>query len=161
MRVGAVPLVAAVAVAYSAPGPSTFRLAPDAQVAMHDLWKESLQSRVERVACLASTVDGDTVHITRILPLVDSGIDSLAVSARTSLETCGPPLWQGTVHTHIALYDGQRPYSRFSGADRGVMLNWGRLWSTQGTFCLLFGETMIHCELDGPSGSVIFPSTTY
>lgn len=161
MRVGAVPLIAAVALALSAPGPSTFRLAPDAQAAMHDLWRESVTSHVERVACLASTIDGDTVHITRILPLTDPGIDSLAVGAGASLDTCGPPTWQGTVHTHIALYDGQRPYSIFSGADRGVMLNWGRRWNALGTFCLLYTETMIHCELDGPSGSLIFPSTTY
>lgn len=78
-----------------------------------------------------------------------------------SLEICGPPAWQGTVHTHIALYDGHRPYSTFSGADRGVMLSWGQRWRSQGTFCLLYAETSVHCELDGPSGSLIFPSATY
>jgi hypothetical protein len=161
MRAGAVPLIAAVALASAARGPSAFLLAPDAQAAMHDLWKESLTARVERVACLASTVDGDTVHITRILPLTDPGLDSLAVGAGASIETCGPPAWQGTVHTHIALYDGRSPYSNFSGADRGVMLNWGRRWNAQGTFCLLYTETKIHCELDGPSGALIFPTTTY
>ena len=71
------------------------------------------------------------------------------------------PAWQGTVHTHIALYDGRRPYSTFSGADRGVMLTWGQRWRIDGTFCLLFSETSVHCELDGPGGSLIFPSTTY
>ncbi len=141
--------------------PSAFRIEPDARAALRQLWAASLESRSERVACLASTIDGDTVRITRIQPLDAAGIDSLAVGAEASLETCGPPTWQGTVHTHIALPDGQRPYSKFSGADRGVMLTWGRRWKSQGTFCLLFAEASIHCELDGPSGMLIFPSTTY
>jgi hypothetical protein len=141
--------------------PSAIGVDPDARTAMHQLWHASLGSRSERVACLASVVDGDTVRITRIEPLDSSSVDSLAVGATASLEVCGPPAWQGTIHTHIALRDGQRPYSVFSGADRGVMLMWGHRWATQGTFCLLFGESSIHCELDGPSGSLIFPSTTY
>lgn len=161
MRLLAVPLAAAFAVAIAGGAPSAVLIAPDARSAMHEMWRQSLASRQEAVGCLASVMEEDTVRITRIMPLIGLGIDSLAVSAKTSLETCGPPVWQGTVHTHIALYDGRRPYSTFSGADRGVMLDWGQRWNTQGTFCLLFGETMIHCELDGPSGALIFPSTTY
>ncbi|HEY8257576.1 MAG TPA: hypothetical protein VIG08_07950 [Gemmatimonadales bacterium] len=161
MRVLAVPLAASLAVVLAGRAPSAILVTPDARTAMHEMWKGSLESRREAVACLASVIEEDTVRITRIMPLDGLGIDSLAVGAKTSLETCSPPVWQGTVHTHIALYDGRRPYSTFSGADRGVMLDWGQRWNTQGTFCLLFGETMIHCELDGPAGALIFPSTTY
>lgn len=143
------------------PGPGALTIDPAARAELRALWFASIAARAERVACLASHIDGDTVHVTRVQSLDDSTVDSLAVGAARSLETCGPPAWQGTAHTHIALYDGQRPYSTFSGADRGVMLAWGQRWRTQGTFCLLFGETSIHCELDGPSGSLIFPSTSY
>jgi hypothetical protein len=156
----AVPLLAA-AVAASPASPSTFRVDPGARDELHRLWAASIATKAEQVACLASVVDGDTLRITQVLPLDRLGVDSLTVGAAASLERCGPPAWQGTVHTHIALYDGHRPYSTFSGADRGVMLTWGQRWRTEGTFCLLFGESNIHCELDGPGGSLIFPSTTY
>lgn len=154
------PLVAA-ALAFTGPPPSTFRIEPDALARLHQLWAASVAAKAERVACLASTIEGDTVRITRVLPLDGHAEDSLAVGAEASLDLCGPPAWQGTVHTHIALYDGHRPYSIFSGADRGVMLTWGERWRSQGTFCLLFSESGIHCELQGPSGGLIFPSTTY
>ena len=156
----AVPLLAATVLVGDSP-PSAVAFAPDARAALHRLWSASLESRTERVACLASIVEGDTVRITRVQLLDGPGVDSLAVAAEASLETCGPPLWQGTVHTHIALYDGQRPYSRVSGADRGVMQSWGQRWQSQGTFCLLYAEASVHCELDGPSGILILPSTTY
>ncbi|MGH7497592.1 MAG: hypothetical protein ACREL3_01940 [Gemmatimonadales bacterium] len=159
-RLLVLPLVAA-ALAFTREPPSTFRIAPDALAELHRLWAASVAAKAERVACLASAIEGDTVRITRVLPLEVRAVDSLAVGAEASLAMCGPPAWQGTVHTHIALYDGHRPYSNFSGADRGVMLTWGQRWRFQGTFCLLFGESSIHCELDGPSGSVIFPSTAY
>jgi hypothetical protein len=155
-----VPLFAA-GLAFGGLSPSTFRIEPDALLALHRLWAASVETRTEQVACLASTIEGDTVRITRIEPLAERGIDSLAVLAQSSLETCTPPAWQGTVHTHIALRDGLRPYSKFSGADRGVMLTWGQRWKTQGTFCLLYSDANIHCELDGPAGSLIFPSSTY
>lgn len=154
------PLLGAALSAGPAP-PSTFRIDPVARAELRRLWATSTAAKAEQVACLASVIEGDTVLITRVLPLEGPGVDSLAVGAGTSLESCGPPTWQGTVHTHIALYDGQRPYSTFSGADRGVMLAWGQRWRADGTFCLLFGESRIHCELDGPGGSLIFPSTTY
>ena len=92
-----------------------------ARPALRELWAASVAAKAERVACLASVVDGDTLRITRILPL-DAGADSMAVSARTSLETCGPPAWQGTVHTHVALDGNRQPFARFSGST--VMLMW-------------------------------------
>jgi hypothetical protein len=141
--------------------PHVFWFEPDARNALHQLWSSSLESRSERVACLAGVIESDTVRVLRILPLVAVGGDSLGISANASLEACGPPEWQGTVHTHIALRAGQRPYSSFSGADRGVMLMWGRRWEANGIFCVLFSSEQAHCELDGIDGSLIFPTTQY
>ena len=98
--------------------------------------------------------------MTRILPL-GGRADSLGVTARQSLDACGPPRWQGTVHTHVALYDGERPYSRFSGADRGVNGIWWRRWKTEGMFCVLFSPVDAYCEIDGPGGVAIFPRSSY
>lgn len=140
-------------------GPQTLVLTSEAGAGMHQLWNASVAARAEQVACLASVVEGDTLRITRIQPLA-GGADSLAVWAQASLEACGPPLWQGTVHTHIALTASQRPYALFSGADRGVMLMWWQRWKTDGTFCLLYAPDKAHCEIDG-SHVVILPSTTY
>jgi hypothetical protein len=142
-------------------GPRVFRFEPDARGALHLLWSTSLESRVERVACLAGVIEDDTVRVLRILPLIGGGGDSLAISATASLDACGPPAWQGTVHTHIALQPGQQPYARFSGADRGVMLMWGQRWKTTGIFCVLFSGERAHCELDGITGIFIFPTAQY
>jgi hypothetical protein len=139
--------------------PMALALSAEAGAAMHQLWNASVAARAELVACLASVSDGDTLRITRVQPL-PGGADSLAVSAQASLEMCGPPLWQGTVHTHIALTPGQRPYAIFSGADRGVMLMWWQRWKTDGTFCLLYASDKAHCEIDG-SRLEILPSATY
>ena len=157
----AVPLLAGVAPAAHPPAPNAFQIAPDVRSALHRLYDESAAAKAERVACLASNVDGDTLRITSVSLLDGPLADSLAVSAGTSLARCGPPAWQGTVHTHIALRDGQQPYSSFSGADRGVMLMWGQRWRTAGTFCLLYSTEKVHCEIDGPEGGLIFPSTSY
>jgi hypothetical protein len=140
-------------------GPTAFSLTPEAAAAMRSLWSASIAARTELVGCLASELDGDTLRITRVRPLA-AGADSLAVSASASLETCGPPDWQGTVHTHIALAANQRPYALFSGADRGVMLMWWQRWKRDGTFCLLFTADQAHCEIDGYQ-VVILPSGRY
>lgn len=140
-------------------GPEALALTSEAGREMHDLWRASVEAREERVACLASVVDGDTLRVTRVRPLT-AGADSLAVSAAASLEMCGPPDWQGTVHTHIALAAGQRPYALFSGADRGIMLMWWQRWKSDGTFCLLYAEDQAHCEIDG-SRVVILPTAKY
>ncbi|HET9038615.1 MAG TPA: hypothetical protein VFN40_00530 [Gemmatimonadales bacterium] len=161
-RLPALAIVASLALALGgarAPGPQALAVAPDAQAGLRALWRQSAAARAERVACLASVVDGDTLRIVRILPLL-SGADSLAVSATSSLDRCGPPEWQGTVHTHLALADGQRPNAQFSGSDRGVMLMWWQRWKMDGTFCLLYAENEAHCEIDG-AGLVILPSTRY
>jgi hypothetical protein len=152
-------LVALPVLAFAGDDPRTFALDAEAGAAMHGLWRASVAARAEQVACLASVIRGDTLRITRVRPLAGAA-DSMAVSAQTSLEQCGPPEWQGTVHTHIAMTPGQRPYSLFSGADRGVMLMWWQRWKTDGTFCLLYAEDEAHCEIDG-SHVVILPSAKY
>jgi hypothetical protein len=156
----AVVVLALLALAATARRPRAFRFEPDAQTELRRLWVESEGAKTERVACLAGEIRSDTVRVTRILPLT-GWADSLGVSARQSLEECGPPRWQGTVHTHVALYDGQRPYDRFSGADRGVNRLWWRRWNTEGMFCVVYSATDAYCEVDGPQGVAIFPRSTY
>jgi hypothetical protein len=140
-------------------GPEALMVTSEAAHAMRLLWSASVAAHAEQVACLASVVEGDTLRITRVEPLA-AGADSLAVSAAASLEGCGPPAWQGTVHTHIALTADQRPYALFSGADRGIMLMWWQRWKSDGTFCLLYAEDQAHCEIDG-SQVVILPTVKY
>ncbi len=159
IRAGVVVL-ALLALATTARRPRAFRFEPGAQTELRRMWLESNEIKTERVACMAGEIRSDTVRVTRILPLT-GWADSLGVSARRSLEECGPPRWQGTVHTHVALFDGQRPYDRFSGADRGVNRLWWRHWRSEGMFCVLFSPTDAYCEIDGPDGVSIYPRSTY
>jgi hypothetical protein len=145
----------------SGPVPNAFRFEVNATPELHRLWESSSSAKAERVACLAATLESDTVRISRVVPLESGLSDSLGISAAASLDTCGPPEWRGTVHTHIALKDGQRPYSLFSGADRGVMMLWWRRWSVAGVFCLLYSSNEVICEIEGPDGAVIFPRARY
>jgi hypothetical protein len=156
----AVVLLPLLALAAAGGRPLAFRFEPPAQTELRRLWVESAQAHTERVACLAGEVVRDTVRVTRIFPLTDWA-DSLGVSAHQSLEECGPPRWQGTVHTHVALRGSGQPYSRFSGADRGVNRLWWRRWSTEGMFCVLYSTTDAYCELDGPGGVFIYPRSSY
>jgi hypothetical protein len=153
-------LLALLALAAAAGRPLAFRFEPHAQTELRRLWVESSDARNERVACLAGEIVRDTVRVTRILPIL-GWADSLGVSAERSLEECGPPLWQGTVHTHVAMRNSGEPYSRFSGADRGVNRLWWRRWNTEGMFCVLFSATDAYCEIDGPQGVYIYPRSTY
>jgi hypothetical protein len=145
----------------SDPLPTAFRFEADASAELHRLWAASAAARAERVACLASTVEGDTIRISRVQPLEVGPADSLGISAGTSLDTCGPPQWRGTVHTHVALRDGRQPYSLFSGADRGVMMMWWQRWRVAGIFCLLYTGQEVICEIEGPRGAVLFPRSRY
>ena len=160
LRLGlALPLlIAAVA---SAPVPSAFRFEAEAQPELRRLWESSSLLKAERVACLAADIVGDTVRISRVRPLEEGRADSLGISATTSLESCGPPEWRGTIHTHVALRDGRSPYSLFSGADRGVMMLWWQRWRTDGVFCLLYTGDEVICEIEGPEGAVLFPRSRY
>jgi hypothetical protein len=145
----------------SARVPTAFRFEGDARPDLHRLWDASSAARSERVACLAAAIESDTVRITRVFPLEPGWSDSLGISAEASLEGCGPPEWRGTVHTHVALRDGRSPYSLFSGADRGVMMLWWQRWKVDGIFCLLYSDTEVICEIEGPRGAVLFPRSRY
>jgi hypothetical protein len=141
--------------------PRAFRFEAEAQPELHRLWDASALAKAERVACLAAEIEADTVRISRVLALEETRADSLGVSAATSLESCGPPEWRGTVHTHVALRDGRSPYSLFSGADRGVMMLWWQRWNVDGVFCLLYSGEEVICEIEGPRGAVLFPRSRY
>jgi hypothetical protein len=38
---------------------------------------------------------------------------------------------------------------------------WWRRWNAEGMFCVLYSPTDAYCEIDGPQGLTIFPSSTY
>ena len=150
-------------VAAHVPGtiPRGFRFEANAGPELHRLWEASSAAKAERVACLAAEIDEDSVRISRVLPLDVGRSDSLGISAGASLESCGPPEWRGTVHTHVALRDGRSPYTLFSGADRGVMMLWWQRWRVDGVFCLLYSGNEVICEIEGPRGAVLFPRSRY
>lgn len=132
--------------------PARFRFNANATVLLHRLWTESSTEKREHVACIAGEVRGDSVRVTRVKLLEVKGADSLGVSAQSSIDTCGPPDWSGTAHTHVARYDGEHPYSNFSGADRGINFMWWRRWQVNGMFCVLYSETEAFCEMSGAGG---------
>jgi len=127
---------------------AAFQFEIGARAGLQVLWHMSVAAREERVACLGGYRDAAGVHITRVKILAPSSADSANVSAATSLAQCGTPEWFGTVHTHIALFQG-RPFSTFSPADRWVMTAWRQAWHANGVFCVLYSETMSHCEAEG------------
>ncbi|MBA3758986.1 MAG: hypothetical protein H0X07_00470 [Gemmatimonadales bacterium] len=131
-----------------------FQFSPEAGRALRNLWQNSLSTREERVACLASFIRNDTVFVTGIDPLEPEDADSMAISAIRSVERCGPPQWSGTVHTHIALYTDDLPSTRFSGQDRIAMRLWYDRWKSDGVFCLIYSARDAHCEADGVVGGM-------
>ena len=131
--------------------PSHFRFGTEASTTLRDLWTRSVAEKREYVACIGGVIQEDSVFVERVFPLEPTSADSLGVSAQASIDTCGPPRYHGTVHTHIALIDGERPYERFSGSDRGVMLMWWRRWNVDGMFCVLYTQKDAYCEVDGSS----------
>lgn len=141
------------AAAQSAPG-AGFRFSAEAGAALRALWEESVGAHQERVACLAADIRGDTVFVERVLRLEPDAADSMGVSATHSIERCGPPEWDGTVHTHVALYTDESPSRRFSGQDRTVMRMWYDRWRSDGVFCVAYSERSAHCEADGVVGGM-------
>lgn len=142
--------------------PRAFRFRPEAHPELHRLWAASTAAKAERVACLAASIDDDTVSISAVMPLDEGRADSLGISAAASLDICSPPEWRGTVHTHVALLrNGRSPYTLFSGADRGVMMMWWQRWRVDGIFCLLYSGSEVICEIEGPGGAVLFPRSQY
>jgi hypothetical protein len=123
-----------------------FRFSAQARGPLHELWTKSLSVKQERVACLGGYVDHDVVYITRVELLAPSRADSANISAIASLRQCSAPHWLGTVHTHIAQFNG-RPYTIFSAPDRYVMTLWRERWKTPGVFCILYSDLDATCEL--------------
>ena len=113
-----------------------------------------MEAHQERVACLAADIRGDTVFVSRVQRVSPEAADSMGVSATTSIEQCGPPEWDGTVHTHVALYTDDSPSQRFSGQDRTAMQMWYDRWHTDGVFCVAYSEHSAHCEADGVVGGM-------
>jgi hypothetical protein len=103
---------------------------------------------------MASTIRNDTVFVTRIAMVKSEEADSLGISALASVEQCGPPVWSGTVHTHIALYSDSLPSTRFSAQDRAAMRLWYDRWHADGVFCLIYSARDAHCEADGVVGGM-------
>ena len=137
---------------HAAPQPA-FRFAPEAGLGLRALWEQSVSAKQERVACLGTTIRNDTVFVERILALDAREADSMSIASTASVERCGPPEWQGTVHTHVALYD-DAPSKRFSAQDRGVMRQWYARWNADGVFCLVYSARDAHCEADGVIGGL-------
>ena len=144
----------AAAGAQDAEASARFRFSPEAGTSLRAMWEESVAAQQERVACLAADVRGDTVFVGRILPVEPEGADSMGISATASIERCGPPEWNGTVHTHVALYTEDSPSRRFSGQDRTVMRMWYDRWRSDGVFCVVYSERSAHCEADGVAGGM-------
>ena len=130
-----------------------FQFAPEAGLGLRALWEQSVAAKQERVACLGTTIRNDTVFVERILALDAREADSMSIASTASVERCGPPEWQGTVHTHVALYD-DAPSKRFSAQDRGVMRQWYARWNAEGVFCLVYSARVAHCEADGVVGGL-------
>jgi hypothetical protein len=145
--VSAIPLLA------QAPKP-TFRFTREAGAALRELWRGSLAAKEERVACLASSIRNDTVFVTRVAALDPEEADSMGISAKASVDQCGPPDWSGTVHTHIALYTDELPSTKFSAQDRTAMRLWYDRWHTDGVFCVVYSGQDAHCEADGVVGGM-------
>jgi hypothetical protein len=133
---------------------ASFRFSAEAGAALKALWEESVEAHQERVACLAADIRGDTVFVSRVQRVSPEAADSMGVSATTSIEQCGPPEWDGTVHTHVALYTDDSPSQRFSGQDRTAMQMWYDRWHTDGVFCVAYSEHSAHCEADGVVGGM-------
>ncbi len=142
------------AAAQQPPARAGFRFSPEAGTTLRALWKESAAAQQERVACLAADIRGDTVFVSRILRVEPDAADSMGVSASASIERCGPPEWDGTVHTHVALYTEDSPSRRFSGQDRTAMRMWYDRWHSDGVFCVVYSKRSANCEADGVVGGL-------
>ena len=128
---------------------------------LRKLWIESVHANKELVACIGGYRFGDIFRLDRaaalysLIPYQDSArrgpefdADSMGVSrylSELSVETCKPPDWVGTVHTHRM--EGGREYPKLSSDDRGVISLWHERWSNDSVFCVLFsGEKPPYCE---------------
>jgi hypothetical protein len=133
-----------------------FRFSSGARASLQLLWRTSDGVKQERVACIGGYQHAGITYITSVEQVTASDGDSLNAPAGASLRSCGPPNWLGTVHTHVARFDGL-PYVTFSGADRGVMREWQSMWRIAGVFCVLYDDHRAHCEAgDEQSGDAVY-----
>ena len=142
------------ATAQDPPSQASFRFSAEAGTTLRALWEESVAAHEERAACLAADIRGDTVFVSRVLRVEPDAADSMGISAIASIDRCGPPEWDGTVHTHVALYTDDSPSRRFSGQDRTAMRMWYDRWRSNGVFCVVYSERSAHCEADGVVGGL-------
>ena len=133
-----------------------FRFGSDARTGLQHLWATSVDAKEERVACIGGYRRNGVSVITRVRALEPEGADSSNILASASLEKCAPPNWFGTVHTHIAKFQGL-PYVTFSAPDRNVIMLWHERWKADGVFCVLYSENEAHCE----AGADTSGDTTY
>lgn len=117
------------------------------------LWDDSVRENRELVACLGGERLGDTFKIKRAAPLEslasvpdsleqssEFGSDSVSVSRSltdVSIETCRPPEWVGTVHTHSSRIADLR-YPKLSSYDHAVVSLWHERWRHESVFCVLY-----------------------
>lgn len=149
---------AAAAPADSDASAGAFRFGAQSRTALQLLWGESIAAGEERVGCIGGYIENGTIYITKASRLEPAFADSARVSAASSLRECRPPEWIGTVHTHIARYNGM-PYTTFSAPDREVMHRWTQRWETAGTFCILYSEYQARCEIsNGVSADALYSS---
>ncbi len=141
----------------SRPPQPAFQFNREASLGLRSLWEQSVAAKQERVACLGAAIRHDTVFVDHILALAPEEADSMSISAAGSVEHCGPPAWQGTVHTHVAAYSDDVPSKRFSAQDRGVMRQWYARWNADGVFCVVYSARDAHCEADGVVGGLRSP----
>lgn len=135
----------------------TFRFAPQTRRVMHDLWGESLTAGQERLACIRGYRYNGVFYVTRARRVEFLQADSLHLTPDPS--SCAAPDWDGTVHTHIARFNGL-PFVTFSGADRMLMTWWRQTWKAEGAFCVIYSESQAYCELAAKlSGDGLYSST--
>lgn len=125
---------------------SAFVFEPEARAALAAVWRESVETKEERVACLGGRLNGGIFRIERAQPVPLETADSASILPGPSLDRCGPPRWAGTVHTHIVAAEGGRPYATLSPPDREVMRLWKARWRVEGLFCVLYSESEAYCE---------------
>lgn len=150
--------VAGTVVEVRVPSAAPFSFDGAASSVLFDMWRESVDLNQELVACMRGEYRDGVVQITGVRP-VNSMANFTGAEAAPSLERCGPPQWSGTVHTHIAVFNGL-PYATFSPADRGVMRAWELKWKTEGLFCVLYTDDQAYCEYgEDLSGDVPYVDT--
>lgn len=140
----------------AAAAPSPFRFTPPAQNELHELWVRSVNAKAERVACIAGSIQDGVARITRVQMLSAPTQDSTHILAQTSIDVCHPPEWLGTVHTHIATFNGL-PFATFSADDRNVIWMWHERYKADGVFCVLYSAEKAHCE----SGDALSDDAVY